>query len=198
MCDSIITTKLPSGQIYPVTILPKGEVEGLNFAKGPLEELAAEYGFEKPIYTLHETRVPPHNRKFFIKCRVEDVNNGNLFIQISNGEKTIKAAEHEAARKVLHEMKEVYYFSEEDNLDNQSNETYVICLDNQSKMLFKLYKWEHCCEYCYVRGHTMSQCNKRVKINKHLKEVEQMLQEEDFWGPIDELFENANLIQLTP
>ena len=195
MAHSIISTQPPKGQVYPTTNFSKGEVEGLKFSKGPL---AAEYGLEKPNYSLHETRGPPHDRKFFVKCRVEDVNNGNLFIQISNGEKTIKAAEHEAARKILHEMKEVYYFSEEHNLDNQSNETYVICLDNPSKILLKLYKWENCCEYCYIRGHTMSQCNKRVKRNKHLKEVDQMPQEEDFWGPIDEPFENANLIHLAP
>ena len=198
MAYSIISTRPPKGQVYPTTNFPKGEVEGLKFPKGPLEELTAEYNLSKPYYKLYETQGPPSDRIFYVKCVVEDNKRGNTFCHISEGERRIRFAEHSAARKVLRELQEVYYFSEEKNVENESEEIYVKCLDNESKLLIKLFKWENCCEFCYVRGHTMSQCSKQIKRNKNLENVEQMPCEEDFWGPIDEPFENANLIQLTP
>ena len=196
MADSVILTKLPKGQIHATAIKPKGEVENLKFAKGPLEELSAEYDFSKPNFTLYRTEGPSHQRIFFVKCVVEDTKRGNLFIAISKGEPRIRLAEHSAARKILKQLEKVYFFSEETNVNKEFEETYVIFLDNESKLLIKLYKWENCCEYFYLRGHTMNECNKRIKRNKRLNE-QKNIAEEEFWGPLDHS-ENDNLIYLTP
>ena len=52
---SFINTLPPKGEIYPITPQSKGEIEKLQFAKGQLEELTAEYNFTEPKYTLDET-----------------------------------------------------------------------------------------------------------------------------------------------
>ena len=52
---SVINTQPPKGKMYPAALHPKGEINNLRFAKGQLEELAAEYSFTKPKYALEET-----------------------------------------------------------------------------------------------------------------------------------------------
>ena len=139
MADSIILTKLLKGQIHATNIKPKGIVDNLKFAKGPLEELSAEYDFSKPNFSLYRTEGPSHKRIFFVKCVVKDTKRGNLFITISEGGARIRLAEHSAARKILKELEKVYFFSEEANINKELEETYVICLDNESEILIKLY-----------------------------------------------------------
>ena len=95
---SVINTQPPKGKIYPATLHPKGEINNLRFAKGQLEELAAEYGFTKPKYTLEETAGTDNAKIFVIRCEVEDRRRENKFSTISNGERKIRSAEHEAAR----------------------------------------------------------------------------------------------------
>ena len=193
---SIINTQPPKGKIYPATLHPKGEIKNLRFAKGQLEELAGEYSFSKPKYTLEETAGADNAKKFVVRCEVEDRRRENKFSAVSNGEGRIRSAEHEAARKMLTTLEKLYFFSEEKNTCNSIDEQYVICLDNPAMTLIKLYKWETCCEYCYLRGHTMENCKKQIKRNKRLLD-EQETTEEDFWGP-PERDENTNLIYLTP
>ena len=76
----------------------------------------------------------------------------------------------------------MYFISEERNICNRTHESYVTCVDNPATSLIKLYKWENCCEYCYLRGHTIAACKKQVKRNKRLLD-KQEITEEDFWGP---------------
>ena len=193
---SSINMRPPQGKIYPATLHPKGEINNLRFAKGQLEELAAEYGFTKPKYTLEETAGTDNAKIFIIKCEVEDRRRENKFSTVSNGERKIRSAEHEAARKMLTALEKMYFFSEEKNDCNITDEEYVICMDNPATLLIKLYKWEACCEYCYLRGHTMANCKKQIKRNKRLPD-DQEPNEEDFWGP-PQGDENTNLIYLTP
>ena len=176
---SVITTLPPKGEIYPITLQPKGEIEKLQFAKGQLEELTAEYNFTKPQYTLEETTEAYNKKKFFIRCLVEDQKRGNKFSTLSNVENRIRSAEQEAAKKMLATLRNIYYFSEEKNVNNMTDESYVICLDNPATSLIKLYKWGNCCEYCYLRGHTMATCRKQIKRNKRLLD-DQETAEEDF------------------
>ena len=93
-------------------------------------------------------------------------------------------------------LEKLYFFSEEKNDFNIRDEQYVICMDNPATLLIKLYKQETCCEYCYLRGHTMANCKKQIKRNRRLPD-DQELTEEDFWGP-PQGDENTNLIYLTP
>ena len=88
--------------------------------------------------------------------------------------------EHEATKKMLAILKKMYYFSEEKNICNSRDESYVICLDNPAISLIKLYKWDNCCEYCYLRGHTMATCKKQIKRNKRLLN-DQETTKEDYW-----------------
>ena len=69
---SVINTQPPKGKIYPTTLHPKEEVNNLRFAKGQLEELAAEYSFTKSKYTLEETAGTDNAKIFVIRCEVED------------------------------------------------------------------------------------------------------------------------------
>ena len=110
---SFINTQPPNEKIYPATLHPKGEINNLRFAKGQLEELAAEYGFTKPKYTLEETAGTDNAKIFVIRCEVEDRRRGNKFSTVSNGERKICSAEHEAARKMLTALGKMYFFSEE-------------------------------------------------------------------------------------
>ena len=160
---SIINTQPPKGKIYPATLHPQGEINNLRFAKGQLEELAAEYSFTKPKYTLEETAGTDNAKIFVIRCEVEDRRRKNKFSTVSNEEGKIRSAEHEAARKMLTALEKLYFFSEEKNDYNIGDEQYVICMDNPATLLIKLYKWETCCEYCYLRGHTMENCKKQIK-----------------------------------
>ena len=155
---SVINTRPPKGEIYPTTLHPKGEIEKLRFAKGQLEELTAEYNFTKPKYTLEETAESNNIKKFFVRCEIEDRRRENKFSTVSNGEGRIRSAEHEAAKEMLMILEKLYFFSEEKNTCNSIDECYVICLDNPAISLIKLYKWENCCEYYYLRGHTMANC----------------------------------------
>ena len=63
-------------------------------------------------------------------------------------------------------------------------------------MLIKLYKWEQCCEYCYLQGHKVESCSRKIKRNKNFKEHYTVTQE-DFWNPINKT-ENQYLIYITP
>ena len=60
----------------------------------------------------------------------------------------------------------VYFFSEENYLNGETEIEHALCLDDQTKLRVKIYKWENCGEYCYMRGHTTLECNKKVKRNK--------------------------------
>ena len=91
-------------------------LEKLQFAKGQLEELTAEYNFTKPQYTLEETTEAYNKNNFFIRCVVENQKRENKFSTLSNGENRIRSAEHEAAKKMLAILKKMYYFSEEKNV----------------------------------------------------------------------------------
>ena len=193
---SIINTQPPKRKIYPATLHPKGEINNLRFAKGQLEELAAEYSFTTPKYTLEETTGANNAKKFVVRCEVEDRRRENKFSTVSNGEGKIRSAKHEAARKMLTALEKLYFFSEEKNTCNIRDEQYVICMDNPATLLIKLYKWKTCCEYCYLRGHTMASCKKQIKRNKRLPD-DQEPTEEDFWDP-PKGDENTNLIYLTP
>ena len=90
----------------------------------------------------------------------------------------------------------MYCFSKEKNVCNSTDESYVICLEYPAISLIKLYKWENCCEYCYLQGHKMATCRKQIKRNKRLLD-DQETTEEDFWGP-PEGDKNTNLVYLTP
>ena len=131
---SIINTQPPKGEIYPATFHPKGEIENLGFAKGQLEELATEYSFTKPKYTLEETAGCDNVKKIFKKSLKKK------FSTVSNGEGRIRSAQHEAARKMLTTLGKLYFFSEEKNTCNIMDEKYVNCLDNPAISLIKLYK----------------------------------------------------------
>ena len=193
---SIINTQPPKGKIYPATLHPKGEINNLRFAKGQLEELAAEYSSTKPKHTLEETAGPDNAKIFVVRFEVEDRRRENKFSTVSNGERKIRSAEQEAARKMLTALEKLYFFSEEKTTCNIIDEQYVICMDNPATLLIKLYKSETCCEYCYLRGHTMADCKKQIKRNKRLLDEPEPT-EEDFWGP-PKGDENTNLIYLTP
>ena len=117
----------------------------------------------KPNFSLYHTEDPSHDRTFFVKCVVKDEQRGNVFIKISNGEKRIRLAEHSAAQKILKELEDIYFFSEENNTNNEIEDQHVICLDNDTKVLIKLYKWMNCCEYSYLWGHTMNKCKKHCR-----------------------------------
>ena len=110
---SIINTQPGKGKIYPASLHPKGEINNLRFAKGQLEELAAEYSFTKPKYTLDETTGADNAKKFVVRFEVEDRRRENKFSTVSNGEGKIRSAEHEAARKMLPALEKLYFFSEE-------------------------------------------------------------------------------------
>ena len=97
---------------------------------------------------------------------------------------------------MLTTLEKLYFFSEEKNTCDNMDEQYVICLDNPAISLIKLYKWENCCEYCYLRGHTMATCRKQIKRNKRLRDNLEAA-EEDFWGP-PEGDKNTILVYLTP
>ena len=62
-------------------------------------------------------------------------------------------------------------------------------------MLIKLYKWEQCCEYCYLRGHKVENCSRKIKRNKNFIE-NYTVTEEDFSDPVDNI-KNPNLIYIT-
>ena len=137
---SIINTQPPKEKIYSATLHPKGEINNLRFAKAQLEELAAEYSFTKPKYTVQETTGADSAKIFVVRCEVEDRRRENKFSTLSNGERKIRSAEHEAARKMLTAFEKLYFFSEEKNTCNVSDEQYVICMDNPATLLIKLYK----------------------------------------------------------
>ena len=59
-------------------------------------------------------------------------------------------------------------------------------------MLIKLYKWEQCCERCYLRGHNVENCSRKIKPNKNFKE-NYTVTEEDFWNSVD----NNNVMSRT-
>ena len=82
---SVINTLPHKGDIYPTTLQPKGEVKKLQFAKGQLQELTAEYNFTKPKYTLEKTTEVYNKKRFFVRCVVEDQKCGNKFSTLSNG-----------------------------------------------------------------------------------------------------------------
>ena len=190
-----LDSPLPRGQIYPTYIHPKGDVEHLKNPKGALEELSAEYGFTKPSYILIKSEGPAHNRTFYASCTIKDCKRNKIFSESSNGENKLKNAEHEAARKILKKLEDNYYFSEERNINNEVEDIFVSCQDKESRMLIKLYKWEQCCEYCYLRGHKVENCSRIIKRNKNFKE-NYTVTEEDFWDPVDNI-KNPNLIYIT-
>ena len=105
---SVINTQPPKGKIYPATLHPKGEINNLP-AKGQLEELAAEYSFTKPKYTLEETTEADNAKVFVVRCEVEDRRRENKFSSVRNGEGRIRSAEHEAARKMLTTLEKWYF-----------------------------------------------------------------------------------------
>ena len=84
---------------------------------------------------------------------MEDEKRGNKFSTLSNEENIIRSAEHEAGKEMLAILEKIYYFNEEKNICNSTDESYVICLENPVYSLIKLYKWENCCDYCYLRDH---------------------------------------------
>ena len=143
----------PRRQIYPHYIYPEGDLENLKNPKGVLAELSAEYGFNKPSYILVNLEGPAHNRTFYVTCTVNDCKHNKTFTEISNGKNKLKNAKYEAARKILKTLEYSYYFSEEQIIDNKIEDIYFLCQDKKSRMFIKLYKWEQCCEYCYLRGH---------------------------------------------
>ena len=114
-------------------------MENLKNPKGALEELSAEYGFTKHSYILVNSKVPAHNRTFNVSCTVEDCKRNKIFSESSNGEKNLKNAEHEAARKILKTPGDNYYFSAEGNVNNEIEDIYVLCQGKESRMLIKLY-----------------------------------------------------------
>ena len=110
-------------------------------------------------------------------------------------ENKLKNSEHEAARKILKTLEYNYNFGEERNINNEIEDVYVLCQDKESRMLIKLYKWEQCCEYCYLRGHKVESCSRKIMHNKNFKE-NYTVTEENFWNPIYKT-ENQNLIYIT-
>jgi ribonuclease-3 len=65
--------------------------------KTALQEVARQHGQGEPVYTLEETTGPPHDRRFAVRVRCGDW-------QAEGGGRTKKAAEQEAARKVVQEL----------------------------------------------------------------------------------------------
>ena len=127
-------------------------MEDLKNPKEALEDLSAEYGFTQPSYILVKSEGRAHNMTFYVSCTVKDCTDNEIFSESSNGENKLKNAEHEAAGKILKTLRDNYYFSEERNVDKEVEDIYVLCQGKESRMLIKLYKWEQCCEYCYLRG----------------------------------------------
>lgn len=93
----------------------------------------------------------------------DDIYRGNLFIKINDRKKRVRLAEHSAPRKIVKELEEVYYSSEENNIEKEREDAYVICQHTETKMLVKLYKWQNACEYFYSRGYTMKSYSKIIK-----------------------------------
>ena len=190
-----LDSPLPRGQIYPKYIHPKGDVEHLKNPKGELEELSAEYGVTKPSHILIKSEGPAHDRTFYASCTVKNCKRNKIFSESSNDENKLKNAEHGAARKILKNLEDNYYFSEERNVNNEVKDIFVLCQDKECRMLIKLYKWEQCCEYCYLRGHKVENCSRKIKRNKNFKH-NYTVTEEDFWNPVNNI-KNPNLIYIT-
>ena len=129
-------------------------------------------------------------------CILNDSKHNKTFTEIINGENKLKNAEREAARRILNSLDYSYYFSEEQNIDNEIEYIYVLFQDKKSRMLIKLYKGEQCFEYCYLRGHKVEICSRRMKRNKNSKE-NYTVTEEDLWTPVNNT-KNQNLIYIIP
>ena len=63
---------------------------------------------------------------------MKDIKHGNSFIKISIGENRKDLAEYAALKKL-----EEIHFSEENYTEKETEDSYVICLYNESKMLLK-------------------------------------------------------------
>ena len=150
------------------------------------------------IHVLYPSkfRRTAHSRIFYVSYTVKDCKHNKTFTEISNGENKLENSEHEAGRKILKTLEYSYYFSEERNINNEIEDVNVICQDKESRMLIKLYKWEQCCEYCYLRGRKVENFSSKIKRNKNFKENYNVT-EEDFWDPVDNT-KNQNLIYSTP
>ena len=76
------------------------------------------------------------------------------------GKNQLKYAEYESSKKILKIIEQNYYFSEERKEEKEVEDTYVMYKNNESRMLVKLYKWEQCCEYCYLQRYTLENCSR--------------------------------------
>lgn len=167
--EECILTKPLRGQFYPSYILPKGRVEEIEFAKSKLEELAIEYDLSKPTVTLDHTEGPQKSQLFYMKIIIEERRYGNKFMAIGDGKPTKKLSLHSAARKILLKLQEVYFFSEEENVYDTQEITYVYCLNCPLKILrLKLYKWENSCQLCFARGHVRTYCHNQIRNKRFL------------------------------
>lgn len=185
MSESIIFTPSIQGELTRNYIFPKGNIDEINYPKGILEELTAEYNMDKPVYIIDKTSGPDFGGLWQVKCTVTDRKNNNLFVATGNSCRTIRESEHTAAKIILKEMNETYYFSEEEKPHSLKRKIYVMSQEEPSLIKLKLYKWENCCEYCYKRGHTKEHCYSVIRNRKILRKQNPFHDKDDdsdeFW-----------------
>ncbi|XP_043474358.1 uncharacterized protein LOC122506310 [Leptopilina heterotoma] len=185
MSESIIFTPPIQGELVRNYVFPKGNIDNINYPKGILEELTAEYNLDKPTYTVDRTTGPELGRLWRVKCIVTDNKNSNAFIATGDSCRTIRESEHSAAKIILKELDKTYYFSEEEKPRSLKHKIHVMTHEEPSLIKLKLYKWENCCEYCYKRGHTKDHCysvirNKKI-LNKQNPFNDKDNDSDDFW-----------------
>ncbi|XP_051168364.1 uncharacterized protein LOC127286104 [Leptopilina boulardi] len=189
MLETILFTPPLQGEIIESFKFPKGDIAEINYPKGILEEITAEYNIDKPNYSVIIQTGLKFNKLWQVKCTVTDTKHGNVFTAISDEIITIRESEHCAALKILKELNRVYYFSEEEKQKNIKGRVHVMAINEPNKIKLKMFKWESCCEYCYKRGHTKNNChgilrNKKIQKQeeKEIKDSEESIDSDEFWN----------------
>lgn len=182
MAEMILKTPPINGELINVNIFPKGNIEAIEFPKGILEEFTAEYDLSKPNYSVESVSGPPNNRRYDIKCTVRDINNDNTFVTRSRNERRIKDGEHTTARQILKLLDQTYYFCELEKEPHQKGLTYVMTTENPTILKLKLYKWTNCCEFCFLRGHTKTQCLRPIRNKRLLQKINKNEKDDEFWN----------------